>query len=81
VHVSHARSSGPGGQNVNKVATKVHLRVDLAATTLPPDVRERLIALPSAQATRDESELILNCDETRSQAQSNSDASLAPSRP
>ena len=39
----YSRSSGPGGQNVNKVASKVQLRFDLAGTAaLPPDVKARL---------------------------------------
>ena len=43
LHFSFARSGGPGGQNVNKVASKAILHWDLAAnTSLPADVRERL---------------------------------------
>jgi len=67
------RATGPGGQNVNKVATAVQLRVNVSASSLPPEVKRRLIALGGRRVTSD-GVLVIVSRVHRSQAQNREEA-------
>jgi ribosome-associated protein len=73
LQIDFVRASGPGGQNVNKVATAAQLRFDVRASSLPENAKERLIHLAGKRITS-EGMLLIEAKRFRTQEQNREDA-------
>lgn len=73
IHIVYIRSSGPGGQNVNKTSSKAQLRFDIARAEIPLAVKDRLNKI-ARKRINDKGELVIDAQRYRNQEQNRLDA-------
>ena len=73
IEISAIRSQGPGGQNVNKVSSAIHLRFDIAASSLPVFYKQRLLKLKDSRINK-EGVVIIKAQKFRTQDKNREEA-------
>ena len=73
IQIRFVRSRGAGGQNVNKVASAAHLRFDIRASSLPEEIKQRLLALDDRRISKD-GVIVIKAERHRHQDRNRADA-------